>query len=189
MGWTGPWQGAVSNTQTNERTSFPAENLPRPGRVKSFHCLKLSLLHPLIFQEFPFVSKSSNRNTNLMDINICAGFFGWETYQHRQPPLLEIVLTLTTQQNPQSYLLMERSSRDRISSAVFIVHLFKLKRSAFSGEGSVQMSPLCLVVLSVDLFQADAFDSSPVKSSPKFIVAVNCPSFSSANVFTLTEEK
>lgn len=93
-----------------------------------------------------------------MDINICTGFIGWETYQYRQPFLLEIMLTLTTRQNPQSYLLMERSSQDTISSAVFIGHLFKLKQSAFCGEGSVQMSPLCLVVLSVDLFQADAFD-------------------------------
>lgn len=153
IGWTGPWQGALSNIQTNERASFPVENLPLSGNVKSFPRLKLSLLHPLTF-----VSKSSKRNTNLMDINICTGFVGWDTYQYRKPFLLEIVLIPTTRQNPQSYLLMGRSSQDRISSAVFIVQLFKLKQSTFCGEGSIQMTLLCLVVLSVDLFPADAFD-------------------------------
>lgn len=99
IGWTGPWQGALSNIQTNERTSFPVENLPPSGNVKSFPRLKLSLLHPLTFQEFPFVSKSSKRNTNLMDINICTGFVGSDTYQYRKPFLLEIVCIPTTRQN------------------------------------------------------------------------------------------
>lgn len=30
---------------------------------------------------------------NLMDINICRGFVGWNTYQYSQPFLLEIVLS------------------------------------------------------------------------------------------------
>lgn len=136
------------------------ENLPLSGNMKSFPCLNLSLLHPLTFQEFPFVSKSSKRNTNLMDINICTGLVGWDSYQYRKPFLPEIVLTPMTRQNPQSYLLMGRSSQDRISSAVLIVQLFKLKQSTFCGEESTQKSPPCLVVLSVDLFQADAFDRS-----------------------------
>lgn len=55
---------------------------------------------------------------------------------------------------------MERSSQDRIRSAVFIAQLLKLKQSTFSGEGSIQMSPPRLVVLGVDLFQANAFDRS-----------------------------
>lgn len=95
-----------------------------------------------------------------MDINICTGF-GWLGQIATQAAFpLETVLTLTIQQNPQSYLFMERSSQDRISSAVFIAQLLKLKQSTFSGEGSIQMSPPRLVVLGVDLFQANAFDRS-----------------------------
>lgn len=95
-------------TSIQTRTSFPVENVPLSGNVRSFLHLKLSSLHPLTFQESPFASKSSRRNMNLMDINICTDFVGWDTYQHAQPFFLEIMLSLTkpTQLSPYEEALV-----------------------------------------------------------------------------------
>lgn len=98
VAWTGLQQRALLDSQTNERTSFPVKNLPLPGKVKSFPCLNVFLLHHLTFQDFHLCENQAK------EIRIWWTSTSAQAYlagQHKQPFLLEIVLTLTIQQKPE----------------------------------------------------------------------------------------